>query len=338
MKVLVTGASGAVGSNLAKALLERGDEVVSIRHDERPIDCAKLLGVDSEITWARGDITDESLVKRVLADYEISMVYHLAALPIVKMGTRTTRPIFETNLMGTLSVLEAIKEATAAKFDVGLVYLATDKVYGETDWGRAYKETDPLNAMAPYETSKACADMTCRMFHKMSFIKKLVVIRPSNMYGPGDFNSRIIPNTIKRCLRGSNPILFKDLVYVREFTYFKDAVRAFIELGDSLMKPTFPTGWVNGETFNVGSGQSRTQEQVVTEILRQFPNLKPELTEPEPHFRIEIPYQTLDHTKLAHTIGWEPWVSFETGIKVTIEWWRLHPELWSTESKRNLGF
>ncbi|HEX9612112.1 MAG TPA: GDP-mannose 4,6-dehydratase, partial [Candidatus Bathyarchaeia archaeon] len=89
MKVLVTGTTGALGSNLAKRLLAEGHNVFSIRHDESPIDSAKVLGIDSKITWSRGDVVDETLVKRVISDYDIDLVYHLAALPIVRVGTRT---------------------------------------------------------------------------------------------------------------------------------------------------------------------------------------------------------------------------------------------------------
>jgi len=341
LRILITGANGAVGSNLAKAILDDGDEVVSIRHDDRPVDPAKLLGIDNKITWCKGDITDETLVKRIMADYEIELVYHLAALPIVRAGVKTILPIYEVNLIGTLRVLEALKEQTLSGGEPGLVYISTDKVYGETEWGRPYKETDPLNALAPYESSKMAADVACRMFYKMGFIKKLAVVRPSNMYGPGDMNSRIIPNTIRRCLAGQNPILYaiKDsltgfgtpLPYVREFTHFQDFVAIARKIGNDVEK-------AKGEAFNVGSGITKNQMNVIDEILKGFPSLKADWQPAPAYSRIEIPYQTLDHSKTIERFNWTPRVGFEEGIEDTIEWWKSHPNLLSViPNARNLG-
>jgi CDP-glucose 4,6-dehydratase len=325
MKVLVTGATGALGSNLAKRLLAEGHNVVSIRHDESPIDSAKVLGIDSKITWSRGDVVDETLVKRVISDYDIDLVYHLAALPIVRVGTRTVRPLYDVNLMGTLSILEALKEQTASGFDVGMVMMSTDKVYGETTYGRQYLETDPLDAMAPYETSKACADMTCRMFQRMGYIKRLSVVRPSNIYGPGDMNPRLIPNTIRKCLKQQPPIIYKGITYVREFTFVDDFVDAMIRVG----KFTLQQNGEIAEVFNIGSGETYTQEAVINLVLGSFPGLRSTVEEPPPHTRIEIPYQALNHSKISKQLGWQAKTSFPVGLSKTIEWWKTHSELWN---------
>src|SRR6266700_5581160 len=231
MKVLVTGATGALGSNLAKRLPAEGHSVFSIRHDESPVDSAKVLGIDDKKTWSRGDVVDETLVKRIISDYDIYLVYHLPALPIVRVGTRTVRPLYDVNLIGTLIILEALKEQTGWGSDVGMVMMSTDKVHGETTYGRQYLETDPLDAMAPYETSKACADMTCRMFQRMGCVKRLSVVRLSNIYGPGDMNPRLIPNTIRKCLRQQPPIIYNGITYLRELTLFEDFVEAMVRVG-----------------------------------------------------------------------------------------------------------
>src|SRR3989442_10234461 len=224
--------------------------------------------------------------------------------------------------MGTLSILEALKEQTLSGTDIPLVYIATDKVYGPTEWGRPYKESDPLLANSPYECSKACADMTVRMYNSMDFVKYVVTVRPSNQYGPGDMNSRVIPNTIRRCLQGKSPILYKGITYIREFTYFYDTCRAFLMLGDKIREKG-----VNGEAFNLGSGETADQEGVIAEILKWFPDVQPEWREPEPYTRKEIPYQALDHSKLTERVGWRPKVLFDTGISQTVAWWKYHPEL-----------
>ena len=320
MRALVTGASGFIGAHMARRLLASGHEVVSILHDLTPSSTARLLDIYDRVTWCIGDIRDEQLVKRILGDYSIDMVYHLAALPIVEMGMRTCRPMFEVNFMGTLSILEALREATVSGKDTGLLYFSTDKYYGPMQYGRPYQEQDPSFANAPYELSKACADMTIRMYHNMDFVKNVVIVRPSNQYGVADLNPRIIPNTIRRCLKGQSPIIYDGVTYTREFTYVTDTVEAAYGLSQM-----FPD--VSGHAFNIGTGEQKNQNQVVEEILKYFPNLKPEVQPPKAYTRREIPYQVLNNEKILST-GWKPRVTFEKGIEETVNWWRGQPELW----------
>src|SRR6266487_6275636 len=130
MRALVTGASGFIGAHMALRLLDSGAEVISISHDRVPVSTARLLDIQDRVTWCDGDIRDEQLIKRILGDYNIDQIYHFAALPIVEMGMRSCRPMFEVNFMGTLSILEAMREATVSGKDVGLMYVSTDKFYG----------------------------------------------------------------------------------------------------------------------------------------------------------------------------------------------------------------
>src|SRR6266566_8743217 len=129
VRTLVTGASGFIGAHMARRLLSLGHEVVSISHDRVPMSTARLLDIQDKVTWCDGDIRDEQLIKRILGDYSIDQIYHFAALPIVEMGMRSCRPMFEVNFMGTLSILEAMREATVSGKDIGLLYVATDKFY-----------------------------------------------------------------------------------------------------------------------------------------------------------------------------------------------------------------
>ncbi len=318
MRCLVTGGSGFIGAHMARRLLSSGHEVISIAHDRVPVSTARLLGIQDKITWCDGDIRDEQLIKRILGDYSIDYIYHFAALPIVEMGMRSCRPMFEVNFMGTLSILEALRETTISKKDVGLMYVATDKVYGPVEYGRAYREDDALNANAPYELSKACADMTVRMYHNMDYVKNVIVVRPSNEYGPADLNPRIIPNTIRRCLRGEGPVIYDGMTYSREFTFVEDTIDALILLTEK---------GVSGQAYNIGSGEQKDQKGVVREILKWFPEALPDLQPAKPYSRKEIPYQVLDSSKISK-LGWKPKTSFEDGIRQTVYWWQENKELW----------
>ncbi len=317
-RILVTGASGFVGGHLAKHLLDRGHPIVSISHDSVRVNTSALLGIEEKIDWAYGDITNYDFVKRVVADYEVEQIYHLAALPIVRVGHRTTIPVFDVNIMGSIALFEAAKEQHLSGYPISVLYVATDKVYGDAG-PRPYKEQDPLNGLGIYESSKACSDLIARSYHR-NFGVTIVVARPCNIFGTADLNSRLIPNSVRRCLLGLSPIVYEGISYVREFIYSTDACEAMI----SLMGRAHEFA---GDAFNIGSGFHFNQEEIMTEILKRFPNIKREYRRPQPYMLNEIPYQRLDSTKIEHAIGWKAKVSFEDGLDEVIAWWRAHPDL-----------
>ena len=321
--ILVTGASGAFGSHLASRLLDEGHEVISFKHDERPVTTAKLLGIEDQITWVRGSITDERLCKRVIADFEVDSIFHLAALPIVQVGTRTTQPIFETNFGGTINLLEAVRENTWAGKHVRFIYVSTDKVYGDAG-GKPYTEDMPLNGLGIYECSKAAADLAARTYANAGFAPKLVIARPCNLILPGDLNfGRVLPRMIIPCLRGDSPTLYRTS-YLREFMDVRDAVEALIELDEALVRDDVETGGA----FNVGSGEQRTLDQVVAAVMKHFPKIEPKWTEAPAISRIEIPFQTLSTDKIQHVLGWKAKYTFEQSIDHLVKWWRdVYPVL-----------
>jgi len=313
-RILITGGSGFIGSHLCKLYLSRGYEVISILHDEAPITSSKLLGIHDDITWCKGDLLDETFAKRVVAHYEVEEIAHLAALPIVRVGTRTTIPIFQTNIMGTINILEAAKEQKLSGYKIRMLYLGTDKEYGYSPSQEPYTEETPLSGLNVYDASKACADLCCRCYFH-SFHVPVTIVRACNTFGPADTNSRIIPNTIKRCLQGKPPIIFNGITYVREFIYVDDTCEAMALVLDDIEK-------TQGKAYNVGSGAWMDQEECVNRILKFFPEMKAERHEPPPYTRIEIPYQKLNTERIEKELGWKSKTSFEEGLKKTIQWYR----------------
>lgn len=322
MLALVSGASGSFGAHLAKLLLAQGHEVISIRHDDAPVDTAKLLGISDRITWAKGSILDERFCRRVVADYGIDTIFHLAALPLTQVATRTIAPIFQTNLMGTVHLLEAVKENAWAGKNIRFVYISTDKSYGSVG-NKPYTEDMPLNGLAPYDCSKACADLATQTYAASGFAPSVVIVRPCNIIAPGDLNlGRILPRMIFPCLRGENPTLYKT-EYLREFIAVEDAVKAIYLLDDALRRDHSS---FHGQAFNIGSGNQRSLEQVVNVVLAHFPSLQTNWIEAPPVARVEIPFQLLSTKKIQYALGWRAEISFETAVENLIHWWKANWE------------
>lgn len=321
---LVTGASGAFGAWTAKALLEKGHRVVSIKHDEHPYDTASLLGISDKITWARGSVTDENFVKRVVADYNPDSIIHFAALPLVQTAIRTSRAIFEVNTMGSVNLLEAVKESSRAGRDIRFILCASDKVFGSVG-NVKYTEDMPLNPTQIYEASKAAADMIARAYAKCGYAPALCVVRPCNIVAPADLNfGRLLNRIVIPCLRGEAPKLY-DANNLREYIWIEDAVNAILALDDGLR--VSPVHY-HGQAYNISAGQARTTTQAVEEVLTWFPGIQPIwIPAPQISADTEIPYQALDTTKIENAVGWTAWSDFHWTVYSLVKWWKDH---WDT--------
>ena len=232
--VLVTGANGFVGSWVAKALVDRGADVVAIIRDMHPKHqpayqeeaMAGLAGM------VKGDITAYEEVARVFNEYGVELCFHLAAQAIVGAANRAPLSTFDTNIKGTWNVLEAARSTGTLK---GLVVASSDKAYGEHE-ELPYTEEFPLNGLNPYDASKACADILARAYAR-TYELPVTVARCANIYGGGDMNfSRIVPDTIRSLLQGREPVIRSDGKPVRDYMYIEDAVSAYVILAEKIDK------------------------------------------------------------------------------------------------------
>jgi CDP-glucose 4,6-dehydratase len=317
---LVTGARGFVGAWLARGLLERGARVISF--DKTVPDDAGggrstlvLLGIDGEVDEVHGDLCDGELLAEVLA-CGVDTVFHLAAETIV--GTVQASPVrgFESNVRGTWTLLEACRARGVGR----VVVASSDKAYGAHE-ELPYREEFALRPTAPYEASKAAADLIARSYWH-SYGLPVAVTRFANVYGGGDLNfSRLVPEAVSAALDGRPPVLRSDGSPERDFLYVEDAVSAYLTLADALDREE-----VRGEAFNAGGGRPYPVGEVV-EIIARLAG-----TDVEPDIRGtgnpsgEIDRQWVDATKLRELTGWEPQVELENGLSRTIEWYRAHPE------------
>ena len=318
VRALVTGGRGFVGAWVCKQLLERGDSVVSFDRGAREgrHSALELLGVTGEVAEVAGDLLDAELVRATLAEHDVDVVFHLAAQALVGPAAESPDSTFETNVRGTWIVLEACREVGVGR----AVVASSDKAYGAHD-ELPYREDFALRPTAPYEASKAAADLLARSYWP-SYGLPVAVTRFANIYGGGDTNfSRLIPEAVSAALDGRAPVLRSDGSPQRDFLYVEDAASAYLAIADALDRDD-----VRGEAFNAGGGSPHAVGEVVGLIARLAgTDVEPRILG-EGNPAGETDRQYVDPTKIREVLGWEPGVGLEDGIRRTIDWYREHPE------------
>lgn len=311
-RVFVTGATGLLGSWLVTELADLNADVVILVRDWVPK--SKLLSSElpSSVTVVRGDITDRILMERIINEYEIEIVIHLAAQAIVPIANRNPVPTFESNIRGTWNLLEACRLSSTVR---SIVVASSDKAYGDTD-KVPYTETLPLGAVYPYDVSKACTDMICVSYAK-TFDVPVSITRCGNFFGGGDLNwNRIVPGTIRSIYRGKSPVIRSDGSLVRDYIYVEDATSAYLTLAESLFK----NPKLAGEAFNFSNESQMTVFELVNYILEKSGSvLKPDILG-QNHGEIEKQY--LDSSKANTILHWNPKFGLENGLAKTLIWYR----------------
>lgn len=310
--VLVTGASGFLGGHVVEALLGRGAEVVGLVHDTHKDSYLNFESLPVQ-HLAQGDITDLQSMSRVLADYEVEFVFHLAADPIVRKCALDPLGCFETNIMGTAVVLEACRSIGTVQ---GVLCMESDKSYGSFDAeDLPYQEDQALKPTNVYEVSKACAGYIAKAYDH-NYDVPTFTIRGANLYGPGDMNlSRLIPGSILRILNGESPVLYGGVAdYIREFIYIGDAAEICVQLMEKIDE-------TRGNPINLGTGDTHRVGDLMSQLCQVMETtLEPEIVEKAQNFK-EIEKQWLDLTRLRSFIGDYQCVSIEEGLRKTVDWY-----------------
>ena len=311
-RVFVTGCTGILGSWLALALLEAGADVVGLIRDRVPLSNLNLSGAVQRITAVDGDITDGELLARALNEYEIEVVFHLAAQPLVRLANRAPVGTFETNVKGTWLLLEACRRSPTVK---RIVVASSDKAYGDQDV-LPYSEDAPLQGRHPYDVSKSCADLITQTYAN-TYRLPVAITRCGNIYGGGDLNwDRIVPGTVRSVLRGEAPVIRSDGSPVRDYLYVDDIVDGYIRLAEHLDDPA-----LYGQAFNFGMDDPRSALNIAEAIiaLSDRPELKPVVLNQASH---EIAKQYLSSEKANRVLGWRAQYSLEAGLRRTLAWYR----------------
>jgi nucleoside-diphosphate-sugar epimerase len=296
MNILITGPRGFVGSHLSKFLKNKDDNnVVGIVRDEIPSEWLKnaLEGV----TIVEGDIRDEKLMKRVIGHYDIDQVYHIAAFAQVKQAYKNPVDVFESNVMGTVNILEACRQIN--KDDIKILVLNTDKVYGER---LNAVETDPYTESEPYATSKSCQGLIAKCWLK-TYGMDIKMTHSVNIFGYDPFNSRLISNVVKSCIKKEKPVIYTNDNSIREYVYIDDVIQALERIMNRENKHNI---------YNIHTGWVYNQKDVILLISKYF-NTDCEYKEGN------VPMQIQEETLNSVNWDWKPSISFEEAITRTIE-------------------
>lgn len=314
-KSFVTGATGFVGANLVAELVAQGASVVCLQRDENQPNSLDLLHLREKVTVIRGSVDDLPLMSRILNEYEIDAVFHLAAQALVGAANRSPVSTFESNIRGTYLLLEGCRQSSTVK---RIVVASSDKAYGShTDL--PYSEDFKLNAVFPYDVSKACTDLISHSFAH-TFQLPVSVTRSANIYGPADANlSRIIPGTIVSLLNGERPIIRSDGTPVRDFIFTEDIVAGYLLLAENIDS-------ASGEAYNFGSGEPVSMLDLVNTIVRLMGRQHEQGPDILLQTKIEneIDAQYLASAKVENQFGWKPKTSLTEGLQKTINWYTEH--------------
>ncbi len=309
--VLVTGATGLLGSALVETLLTKGARVVALVRDHVPESRLVADGLLSRVSCVFGALEDFPVLTRAIQEYEVEVVFHLGAQTVVTVANRGPLQTFEANIRGTYHLLEACRQVGGVK---AVIIASSDKAYGDSDV-LPYDETTPLIGRHPYDVSKSCADLISQAYFH-TYHLPVCITRCGNLYGPGDLNfNRIVPGTIRSILRGEAPIIRSDGSLIRDYFYVMDGVHAYIELAEATVG-----GHVAGEAFNFSNEIQVSVLDLVTRILALMQSdLQPVIKN---EVKSEIRHQYLSAAKARQRLGWSPHHTLDQGLIETIAWYR----------------
>ena len=314
MKVLVTGGAGFIGSNFVRFLLSARSEVEIVNFDKltyagNPESLADIAQ-DPRYQFVRGDITDRSAVGELFSR-GFDAVVHFAAETHVDRSIEDASPFLNTNILGTQSLLEAARDFRDLRF----IHISTDEVYGSAPAGVKFKEETPLDPRSPYAASKASAEHFVAAYANTFGISS-VILRCTNNFGPFQFPEKLIPLMIANASENKPLPIYGDGLQERDWLFMEDFCRA-ISLALENAK--------SGSVYNVSSGISQPNLKIVRTILQLLgkPESLIQYVKDRPgHDR----RYALDSSKFEKELGWRPQVSFQDGVRKTIEWYQANSE------------
>lgn len=326
-KVLVTGADGFIGSHLTEALVRNGADVTALAL-YNSFDSHGWLDdlpdkIRSQLKLVRGDVRDSAFLNRIVRGQAV--VFHLAALIAIPYSYAAAQSYVETNILGTVNVLEAARQWETER----VVHTSTSEVYG-TAQTMPIRETHPLQGQSPYSASKIGADMMAESYAR-SFDVPVVIMRPFNTYGPRQSERAIVPTIIRQALDPKcSSIMVGDTSPIRDLTFVEDTAAAFLTAGLA--------GLEFGHAYNAGSQRAVTISDVLDLVLELSGSKKP-VHRDESRLRpqnSEVRALLADSSHFEGETGWRAQTSLRDGLERTITWWRAR--LSEGRVRREMGY
>ncbi|MFN5560181.1 MAG: dTDP-glucose 4,6-dehydratase [Opitutaceae bacterium] len=340
MNLLVTGGCGFIGSNFIRQRLTESGSTLQrlvnldlLTYAGNPANLADLAG-DPRYHFVHGDIGDEALVARILADHRIDAIVNFAAESHVDRSIDSPEPFFQTNVVGTLRLLNATRRHWSslpgeARAGFRFLHVSTDEVYGSLEPGEApWDETQPYEPNSPYSAAKAASDHLVRAFHH-TYGLPVVTTNCSNNYGPYHFPEKLIPLMILNALEGKPLPVYGDGQQIRDWLYVEDHASAiWLALRGGRL----------GETYNVGGLNERPNLEIVRRICAlldaRAPRADGRSYAEQITFVADRPGHdrryAIDSGKIRRELGWAPRENFDTGIVKTVDWYLSHRE-WTAD-------
>jgi CDP-glucose 4,6-dehydratase len=323
-KVFVTGCTGLLGAWLTDWLVRHGADVVGLVRDSVPQSNFYRLGLDQRIAVVRGSVEDYSLVSRVLHEYEVEVVFHLAAQSIVGIANAGPLSTLSANIGGSCNVLEACRQSKLLR---AVIVASSDKAYG-TQAILPYREDMPLIGRHPYDVSKSCVDLIAQSYWH-TYRLPVAITRCGNFYGGGDLNfNRVVPGTIRSIFDDQAPVIRSDGSPKRDYIYIQDAVTAYVLLAEKVLD-----GTAVGQAYNFSNEHPVNVLELMTLICRLMgrPDLKPVVRNTTAN---EITDQFLSAETAREQLGWRPEYTLDEGLLETVAWYRA---FFQDEAKATAG-
>ena len=336
MNVLITGGAGFIGSAVVRYILGHTDfNVINIDKLTYAGNLESLPGVssNSRYSFEQTDICDEAAIAKVFAQYQPTVVMHLAAESHVDRSITGPGEFIQTNIIGTYNMLEQARQyyenlTGSAKQAFRFHHISTDEVYGDLEGtDDLFTETTAYAPSSPYSASKASSDHLVRAWGR-TYGLPIIITNCSNNYGPYHFPEKLIPHIILNALQGKPLPVYGDGSQIRDWLYVEDHARALVKV---------VTEGNVGETYNIGGHNEKKNIQVVEIICELLEELAPQKPSGVSLYRDLIEFVTdrpghdtryaIDASKMQSELGWTPEESFETGIRKTVEWY-LNNESW----------
>ncbi|MFK4467193.1 dTDP-glucose 4,6-dehydratase [Bacillus sp. RC252] len=317
MNILVTGGAGFIGSNFIHYMLKNYETYKIINYDALTysgnLNNVKSIQENPNYSFIKGKIQNGELLEHVVKERDVQVIVNFAAESHVDRSIENPIPFYDTNVIGTVTLLELVKKYSHIK----LVQVSTDEVYGSLGKTGKFTEETPLAPNSPYSSSKASSDMIALSYYE-TYQLPVIITRCSNNYGPYQYPEKLIPLMVTNALEGKKLPLYGDGLNVRDWLHVTDHCSAI----DTVLHK----GCV-GEVYNIGGNNEKTNIDVVEQIIKLLGKTKKDIEFVTDRLGHDRRY-AIDAQKMKNEFEWEPKYTFEQGLKETVEWYKNNVDWW----------